>query len=453
MDEPKAATDKAKDLVRMAVAKIKLIESLQTISLDMNPKGLVIGGGLAGMISALTIAEQGYEVFLIDKEDRLGGNLKNIHYTIQNKNIQNFLDSIIKDVENNPLITIYKNAHIENIEGYVGKYKTTVKNSTAALEIEHGVIIVATGAEEYKPREYLYGKDERVITQLELEKQLAKGTDYNKKTIVMIQCVGSRDDEHQFCSRICCTEAIKNALKLKQDNPDAEIYILYRDMRTYGFREKFYEEARSKGIIFIRYDLDEKPVVKKGKKDLDVTIRDRILDEQLLIHADVVVLSPAIIPQKDSVELAKQLKVPLNEDGFFLEAHVKLRPVDFATEGVFLAGMAHSPKSIGESIAQAYGATARALTIISKDKYKTEAAIAQVNEDLCRGCGFCVNACPYDAIELKDLDRYGQKVASVNEALCKGCGSCSATCLNGAICHLGFTDAQILSMIDGIKRN
>jgi len=266
----------------------------------------------------------------------------------------------------------------------------------------------------------------------------------------MIQCVGSRDDEHPYCSRICCIDAIKNALKIKEKNPDAEIYILYRDMRTYGLREAFYEEARNKGIIFIRYDVDEKPNVETGKKDIEVAVRDRILDEKLLIHADLIVLSPAIIPRKDNLEIAKHLKVPLNEDGFFLEAHVKLRPVDFATEGIFLAGMAHSPKSISESIAQAYGAAARALTIISKDKYMTEATIAQVNEDLCSGCGVCVTTCPYNAIEIRTeiIDGKERKVSHVLEGVCKGCGSCTATCPSGAIEQKGFKRMQIQAMID-----
>jgi len=449
MKEPEAATEKAKGLVRMAASKARLIEPLPHISLDVTQKALVIGGGVAGMISALAIAEQGYEVFLVEKENTLGGNARNIYWTAENDDVQKYLNSLINKVEKTPHVKIYKNAYIEKIDGYIGTYKTTIKNSTASLEIEHGIIIVATGAEESKPKEYLYGKDKRVVTQLELEKQLATGANFNKKTIVMIQCVGSRDDEHPYCSRICCIDAIKNALKLKEENPDAEIYILYRDMRTYGFGENFYERARSKGIIFVRYTTDEKPKVKTGKKDLEVTIRDRILNEELLIHADLLVLSPAIIPRKDNLEIAKHLKVPLNEDGFFLEAHVKLRPVDFATEGIFLAGMAHSPKSISESIAQAYGAASRALTIISKDKYTTEATIANVNEDLCSGCGICVTTCPYSAIETKTemIDGKERKVSYVLEGVCKGCGSCTSACPSGAIEQKGFKRIQISSMV------
>ncbi|MFO7678069.1 MAG: 4Fe-4S binding protein, partial [Thermoplasmatota archaeon] len=251
-------------------------------------------------------------------------------------------------------------------------------------------------------------------------------------------------------SRVCCNDTIKNVIKLKEKNPSSQIYILFRDMRTYGLNEKYYEQARENGIIFIRYDPEEKPIVKKGKEDLEVEIRDIILNEKLNIHADNIVLSPAIIPRKENEELAKQLKVPLNEDGFFLEAHVKLRPVDFATEGVFLAGMAHSPKSISESISQAYAAASRALTIISKDIYTAQATVALVNEDLCCGCGICEATCPYGAVEreTKIINGKERLVSHVTEGLCKGCGSCTSACPAGAIEQKGFKRNQILSMID-----
>jgi heterodisulfide reductase subunit A-like polyferredoxin len=449
MKEPASATEKAKYLVRMAVAKAQLIEPLPTITLDVTQKALVIGGGLAGMTSALAITDQGYDVYLVEKEKELGGNLKNIYWTPEGDDVQAYMRSIIEKVEKHPHITIYTNATIEKVDGYIGNYKTTLKNGSAKLTVEHGVVIVATGAIESKPKEYLYGTDTRVVTQLALEKQLAQGTNYSKKTIVMIQCVGSREKERPYCSRVCCTDAVKNALKIKENNPDAEVFILYRDMRTYGFREIYYEKARDKGIIFVRYDTDEKPVVKKGKKTLEVTVRDRILNERLLIHADVVVLSPAIIPRPENAKLAQQLKVPLNENGFFLEAHVKLRPVDFATEGFFLAGMAHSPKSISESITQAYAAASRALTILSKDKYETEAIIAEVNKDLCSGCGICETTCPYGAIEMVTELKDGKevKVSHVIEGVCKGCGSCTAACPSGAIEQKGFKQNQISSMV------
>jgi len=450
MKEPEKATKKAKVLVRMAVSKAILIEPLPQITLDVIQKTLIIGGGVAGMTSALAIADQGYDVFLIEKQSELGGNARSIYWTVENDDVQKYLKALVNKIEIHPHIKVYKKAHVENVEGYVGNYKTTIKNGNASLEIEHGAVIVTTGAEESKPKEYLYGKDKRVITQLDLEKQIASGKDFDKKTVVMIQCVGSRDDEHPYCSRICCVDAIKNALKLKKENPDVEIYVLYRDVRTYGFAETFYEKAREKGIIFIRYDVDEKPKVKAGQKDLEIVVRDRILDEKFLIHTDLLILSPAIIPREDNENVAKQLKVPLNENGFFLEAHVKLRPVDFATEGIFLAGMAHSPKSISESITQANGAAARALTIISKNKYTTEATIANVDEDLCSGCGICVTTCPYGAIEIKTemVDGEEKKVSHVLEGVCKGCGACAGACPSGAIGQKGFKRIQISSMVD-----
>ncbi|MCK5396771.1 MAG: CoB--CoM heterodisulfide reductase iron-sulfur subunit A family protein, partial [Thermoplasmata archaeon] len=344
-------------------------------------------------------------------------------------------------VENNPQIQVYKGAEIESIEGFVGNYKTALKGGA---ELEHGVVIVSTGAEELKPNEYMYGQDEKVVTQLEFEELITKGQDLSGNTIVMIQCVGSRDDQHAYCSRVCCTDAIKNAIKVKKQHPDANIFILYRDMRTYGFKEIYYEQAREMGIIFVRYDKDKKPIISKGQDGLEVMVKDHILNEDMLLNTDYLVLSPAIIPREDSEELAKHLKVPLNSDGFFLEAHVKLRPVDFATEGVFLAGMAHSPKNITETISQAYAAAARACTIISKDKFITEATIALVDDARCVGCGLCVEACPYSAIELTE-----KGIAEVNSALCKGCGLCNATCRSGAIQQRGFDDHQIISMIKG----
>ncbi len=452
MKEPKKATEKARQLVKMAVAKAALIEPLQEIELNVTQKALIIGGGLAGMISALSIAEQGFETFLIEKEKELGGNLRNIYFTLEDHDVKPYMKSIIERVEKHPKIKVYKKARVEKVDGFVGNYATTIKNSTTKLKIEHGIIIVATGAEEFKPNEYLYGKDNRVMTQLELEKKIVTGSSFDKKTIVMIQCVGSREEGRPYCSRICCTDAIKNALKIKEKNPDAKIYIIYRDMRTYAFSETYYEKAREKGIIFVRYNKDKKPKVKKGKNDLEIEVKDLILGEKLLLHTDYLVLSPAIIPRAENVELAQKLKVPLNEDNFFLEAHVKLKPVDFATEGMFLAGMAHSPKSITETIAQAYGAASRALTIISKDKYYTDAPISCVDEELCSGCGVCEKTCPYGAIEMitETENDKTKRLAHVLEGVCKGCGSCVSACPSGAIEQKGFKREQIISMIDAV---
>jgi heterodisulfide reductase subunit A-like polyferredoxin len=444
MREPEKATKKAKDLVRMAVAKARLIEPLKRLPLDVTPRGLIIGGGVSGMTSALRLAEEGYEVYLVEKERELGGQAKDIHYTLEGEDVQKFLGKLIAKVKSNDRIRLFSGAKIENIEGFVGNFKTTVKIDSSIKELEHGIIIVATGAKEYQPTEYLYGKERGVVTQRELEKLIVSGKlEVNtQNSMVMIQCVGSRNDKHPYCSRICCSEAIKNALKIKQLNKKANIYILYRDMRTYGFKEDYYQRAREEGVIFIRYEEGQEPEVRKGKEKLEVLVKDLILKENLLINADLVVLSTGVISSEDGEELAQMLKVPLNEDGFFLEAHVKLRPVDFATEGIFLCGLAHSPKFIEESISQANAAISRACTILAKDKILAEGTVVSVNEDRCNGCGICEAVCIYNAIEIDKEKR----VAKVNEALCKGCGTCTGACFSGAINQRGFKREQILAM-------
>jgi homotetrameric NADPH-dependent glutamate synthase len=446
MNEPKAATQKAKDLVRMAVAKASLIEPLAQQSLSVIPRGLVIGGGLAGMTAALALANQGFGTYLIESEKELGGNLRKVHYTLESRDVQGYLKDLIERVNSNKLIRVFTDAEIKGIEGFVGNFKTTISVDGKDEQLEHGAIIVATGAQELKTNEYLYGEDPRVVTQLELEERIVKQAEDIAKVnnIVMIQCVGSREEGRQYCSRICCTHAIKNALKIKELNPSANIFILYRDMRTYGFKEKYYREAREKGVIFVRYDADKKPRVETEDGRLRVWITDPIIQQELLLDPDLLVLSVGIVPQSDSRRLAEMLKVPLNEDNFFLEAHVKLRPVDFATEGVFLCGLAHSPKLIDESIAQADAAVSRASTILSKENILAEGIVASVDEDICSGCGICEVLCPYGAITINKE----RKVAEVNAALCKGCGTCCAACPSGAAQQRGFRADQISHMVE-----
>jgi len=428
MDDRAAATQKAQDLVRMAVAKVKLLKPLYQLRYKITPAGLVIGGGISGMISALSLAEQGFEVRLIEKAEALGGIAKRIHYTLEREDVQAYLQELIKRVYENPLIQVYTEASITEAAGYVGNFTTKIiaGQEKVVKEIAHGVTIIATGGEELKPAEYLYGKDPRVLTSLELEAEIAKGNDRITQchNLVMIQCVGSREGERMYCSRICCSQSIKNALKLKKLNPEMEIYILYRDMRTYGHKEDYYQEAANQEVKFIRYDLGNKPEVRviqeNGQSILRVSVAEPVLGKQLILDTDILALGVATVPPSGNQELSQLFKIPLNEDSFYLEAHMKLRPVDFASDGIFMCGLAHYPKFIDESIAQAQAAASRAATILAKDTISAEAIVCSLNEAICNACGNCEAVCPYSAIQVD----WQAKVAKVNEALCKGCGAC-----------------------------
>ncbi len=451
MHQPEKATEKAKDLVRMAVNKAREIQPLERIKLGVIPKALVIGGGITGMTAALNFASQEFETYIIEKGEEFGGHARHIYKTLEGGDVQKYLTTLIEKVENNPLIHAYTQVEIENINGYIGNFKTSILygKDKKRIEFDHGVVIVATGADAYQPKEYLYGEDDRVITQSEFEQVLNETDGINKiNKIVMIQCVGSRNEEHPYCSKMCCAEAIKNALMAKEMNPLTEIVILYRDIRTYGFKEKYYRLAREKGIVFIRYEKDNLPQVNINEGHLEVALKTPKLGN-ISLDSDIVVLSAGIVANKEQNEqLGKILKVPINDDKFFLEAHVKLRPVDFATEGVFVAGLAHFPKPIEDSISQANAAVSRACTIISKKEIEAEGKVATINMARCVGCGMCVENCAYNAIELIEDRRFG-RVASINQALCKGCGACSGNCRCSAIDILGFSAEQIFAMISG----
>ena len=449
-DCPKEATQKAKALVRGAVAKARLIQSLGQLSVSIIPKGLIIGGGIAGMTAALELASQGFECFLIERSDKLGGNALRVHYTLDGNDVSKFLDETIQQVEQNELIHVYKGAEIREVSGYIGNFKARVSIEGEERTLESGVIIVATGGRECQPVEYLYGENGRVITQLQLEEKLITGAFKAEKvnSVVMIQCVGSRTEERLYCSKVCCSQAIKNALEIKEINPFADIYVLYKDMRTYGFKEEFYRRARNLGIVFIRYTDENKPEVTGDSKEIRVNIFDSVLGENLLIKPDLVVLSTGIIPNEDNDALAKMLKVPLNEDGFFLEAHVKLRPVDFATDGIFVAGLAHSPKPIEESISQALAAAGKAAAILSKGSIGVEPIVSSVDEEKCIGCGLCESMCPFGAIRLVSKD--GENKAQTISASCKGCGLCAASCPQQAITMGHFTSKEVTAQIEAL---
>jgi len=446
------ATQKAKDIVRMSVARTINLEPLQEFDLPVNKAGLVVGGGVAGMTSALSLANQGFEVHLLEKDKDLGGMARRIHHTLEGLDVQAYLGELVRKVYQHPLIHVSHEATITDASGYVGNFVTTVTSEGRVKTIEHGAVILATGADEHRPTEYLYGEDERVVTQLELEERIAQGHEsLNAATsVAMIQCVGCRMPDRNYCARICCNQAVKNALKLTEQRPEMDVYILFRDMRTYGFGEDHYLEAAKRGVRFVRWEADEKPQVEpaeeEGRPVLRVTVPDPILGNRLAVDADIIALSAAVVPSAGSPEVARQFKVAVNPDGFFQEAHVKLRPVDFAADGVFMCGTNHYPKHISETISQAYGAAGRAVSLLSQDTVRASGSVCEVVEDDCVSCGACISACTYAAIEWRDTPK-GKK-AVVNPAICKGDGLCCAKCPTAAIVLKHFTDEEVLLQID-----
>jgi heterodisulfide reductase subunit A len=442
--EKQAATEKAKDLVRMAVSKVGMLEPLYEPEIEMNHSAIVIGGGLAGITAANNLAQQGYVTWLIEKNHVLGGQALNLYETWQGENVQKKLAELINRLESNENINILTNTQIKNVDGFVGNFRTSVESDGKEQIIEHGVAIIATGAEEFKPDQYLYGEDSRVITGLELDRKFIDNhlPLHEIQTAVFIQCVGSRIKERPYCSRVCCTHSVKNALTLKTLKPEMKVFIIYRDMRTYGLREDLYREARSKGVAFIHYD-DAKPLtVSKHQNDLNVRCTSFVLQREIEITPDLLVLATAIVPSREN-PVASLFKVPVNEDGFFAEAHAKLQPLDFSTKGVFLCGLAHSPKPVDEAIAQGLGAASRAATLLSKDKVLGNAMVSHINEQLCRGCQKCMDVCPYHAIDF--LEDRG--ICQVNPGVCTGCGSCAVACPTGAADIFHFDDQEILTML------
>jgi len=450
--EKEAATEKAQDLVRMSVARACQLEPLQEFNLPVDKSALVVGGGIAGMTSALSIANQQHEVHLVEKEADLGGMARRIHYTLEGMDVQAYLQDLIRQVYRHPLIHVYTNATIPEATGYVGNFVTKVRSNRGLTEIHHGATVIAIGAEEYKPTEYLYGQDGRVLTQLELEEKIAGADEKvaNAQGVVMIQCVGCRNEDRNYCARICCSHAVKNALKLKERNPEVEISILFRDMRTYRYFEDYYRDASERDVKFIRYEPENAPQVEaveeEGRPVLRVTVADPILEQTLALDADYVVLSAATIPAAASQEVSRLFKVTLGPDGFFTEAHVKLRPVDFAAEGIFLCGTAHYPKHLSETISQAYGAAGRAMVLLSQDSVIASGSVCEVKESDCISCGACITACSYGAIEFYQSPQ-GRK-ARVNAVLCKGDGLCNAKCPTNAIQLKHYTDEEIYHQLD-----
>ncbi|MBS3806850.1 MAG: FAD-dependent oxidoreductase [Bacteroidales bacterium] len=441
--EPDKATAKAKSLVRGSVGKSRLLKPLTIKKISVTQSALVIGGGISGITAALSLSNQGFRVSLVEKDDQLGGNLLYLRKGLDGEDWQQYLSGKIQEAQENQAIDIYLDTTVQSVSGSVGNFTATLKGNSAG-DLKHGVIIVATGAEEYQPGEFLYGEKENVITQRQLEARIEEQIKFN--TVVMIQCVGSRSDEHAYCSRVCCSEAIKNAIAIKEKDPDANVYILYRDLRTYTYREVFYRKARELGVRFIHFPDGEYPQVAGSNGKIRVKVRDTVINDYIALEADQLVLSAGIEPNKqDNQHLSELMKLPLDEHGNFMEAHVKLRPVDFASEGIFLCGLAHSPKNTEENITQALAAAGRAATILSRDTLEVGGVISVVDQNKCASCLTCLRECVFDAPFVNADGR-----AEIDPAKCQGCGNCASACPAKAIQLLTFTEEQENALFQNI---
>jgi heterodisulfide reductase subunit A len=460
----KVATQKAKELVGMATARTTYLQPLDTISVPVYNHALVLGGGPAGMTAAYTLAEQGFPVHLVEKENELGGNLRYVYIgaptdteTGHEKDPQYILATLIGRVNENKNIKIHLDSKVISTSGFKGNFTSIIEDRAGKLiEVNHGATILATGAQEYRGSEYGYGSDPRVLTQMEFESLLAEYPANRKQlpdTIVMFQCVGPA--EH-YCARICCTTALKNALAFKKRNPEGQVIILFKDIRVYGFKERLYNQVREHGVIFLRYEDEHRPKVDLGnsiENKISVLAWDTALQRDVLIHPDLLVLSMPVVPNPDVHSLSAQFKVPVDADGFFLEAHVKLRPVDFTTDGIFMAGMAHYPKLLDETMIQAQAAAARAARILSRETLTAGGRVAVVDENMCTGCLTCVRVCPFEAPRIQsNLTGTGNiaGAAYIETAICQGCGICAAECPARAIQLMHYTDQQMAAKVNAL---
>jgi heterodisulfide reductase subunit A-like polyferredoxin len=447
--DPEAATQKAKDLVRMAVTKVALLEPLRETTVEITQSALVVGGGVAGMVASLHLADQGYPVTLVEAKAVLGGHASQLRETWRGEDVTVFLRGLIARVNDHSLIKVYLNSELQEVKGFVGNFHSKIRiggtNGVKSTTLRHGVAIIATGGRAVETDEYLCGQHSRVIRWHELESALEAGKLQDTRSIVFIQCVGSREPQRPYCSKICCTFSVQQATKVKETYPDMDVYILYRDIRTYGQREELYKRARSAGVIFIRYSLEEKPLVEADSDGgLRVVVKDHILQRPLVISPDFITLATAI-ETHGAESISRLFKVPLNQDNFFLEAHSKLRPVECATDGVFLCGLAHYPKPLEESISQAQAAASRAITLLARKTLQVSGQVAAVSPAKCSACGVCMELCPFGAPAFND-----RGLSQINQALCKGCGLCVASCRSGAIELKGFEDKQIFAMIEEV---
>ncbi len=448
-DSWNTATDKAKDLVRMAAARAALLEPQHTIEVPVRQAALVVGGGVAGMTAAQSLAQQGFDVHLVEKEPELGGNLRRVFTRSNGKDPQRVLRDLTIQMEAHRRITTHLGCQVVDSSGHLGDFTSTIQGADGKRhEIPHGITILATGAQEYRGPEYGYGSDPRIVTQQEFEQRLTNG-DELPDSVVMILCVGPAE---QFCSRICCTVALKNALYLKELKPEAQVVVLYRDIRTYGFKERLYTDARDKRVLFLRYDDDFRPDV-QHENGLEINAWDPILKRNIALQPDLLVLSMPVVPNTDAQNLARLFKANIDADGFFLEAHVKLRPVDFASDGVFMAGMAHYPKLLDETMIQAQAAASRAARILSRKTLTAGGRVAMVTDSMCTGCLTCVRICPFGVPQIRsDLMGVGNIMgaAYIEASICQGCGSCVAECPAQAIQLMHYTDQQINAKVDAL---
>jgi heterodisulfide reductase subunit A len=445
MGQNDIATEKAIDIVNMSIAKARLLQEVKSESVPVTHAAMIIGGGIAGMTAALSLAEQGFDVHIVEKAARLGGLAANVLNTLDGDSIRDLVRRKNLQIDDHPAITVHVGVEVSKTEGYVGNFTTTL---TDATQIDHGVIVMASGGREYVPTEYGYGESDNVLTQRQLERLVAANRIKSGGRYTMIQCVGSREKPHNYCSRICCQDAIKNAIAIKEKDPGAQVLIFYRDIRTYGLREIYYTKARDLGVRFVRYEVDNKPKITRDGQEFKIRVYDPVLERDVIVPADFIVLSTGLRPHPGNEKLGETYKLSMNEDGYFLEAHVKLRPVDFANEGLFVAGLAHGPKNIDETISQALAAAGRAGTVLAQNQLAVSGIIAKHKKDRCMSCLACFRVCPFGS---PFIDADGR--VSHNEIKCTGCGICAGICPAKAFQVNGFRDDQITAMIDSLAED
>jgi len=451
-EEPELATEKAKRLIAMGVAKASLLEPQEEGESSVIPAVVVIGGGIAGLAATASLVSQGIETHLVERKNQLGGLLNEISVVgPEMRDAKELLQKFVKRIKDSPKANIHLSSEIKKLSGFIGNFDLTIGGEKSDTDLKAGAIILATGGEELNPSgSFEFGEIPGVVTQLDLERMLSSGE--VPERVVFIQCVESRQPGREYCSRICCNVTLKNALRILNEKPDASVSILHRDIMSYGtIAERLYREVSGKGARFLRYGLDRLPSLRKDNGRIAIELFDETLDDIIEIETDLVVLAMPLRSQEDADEVAKLLKVPIDKEGFFLEAHVKLRPVEFATDGIFVSGTARWPSHVSECIAQGMAAAAKASIPIKTGKVLIPAITAWVDAEKCAACGNCVIACPYEAVELVEID--GRRAARVNDAQCKGCGTCVAACHNDAMQQKGFTTEQLGAMIDALIKN